>query len=48
LTNGVNAYKCPNCGRVLLKYFDGADADGGIYIKCRRCEKIIEIQIKSK
>jgi phage FluMu protein Com len=45
--NGINAYKCPNCGRVLLKYYDKATANGGLFVKCRRCEKIVEIQIKN-
>lgn len=40
-----NWYVCPYCGKHLLKHTDKAESHG-VYIKCKRCGREIEILIK--
>lgn len=37
-------YKCPFCGKKLLKFNDKAESKG-IYYKCKNCKREIEIKI---
>lgn len=37
-------YHCPNCGKNLLIYDDGAKS-AGVFIRCKGCRKTIEIRI---
>lgn len=38
-------YKCPYCGQKLLLY-DNTAKSKGIYIKCKKCGKEIEIKVQ--
>lgn len=37
-------YDCPKCGQHLLIYDDTAKCNG-IYVKCKKCGKEVEIKI---
>lgn len=39
-------YKCPNCGKKIIKYNEDA-CSKGIFFLCKNCKKEIEIKIKS-
>ena len=39
-------YKCPNCGKKIIKYNEDAYSKG-IFFLCKNCKKEIEIKIKS-
>ena len=37
-------YHCPNCGKHLLIYAEGAKCSG-VFLRCKECRKVIEIKI---
>lgn len=37
-------YECPNCGKSLLIY-DNTAVCSGVYMRCKKCGKEIEIKI---
>lgn len=39
-------YPCPYCGQHLLVYADTAVCSG-LYVKCRKCRREVEIKIKN-
>lgn len=39
-------YLCPNCGQKLLKYDEKEAKSKKVYIKCKKCNKEIEINIE--
>jgi predicted RNA-binding Zn-ribbon protein involved in translation (DUF1610 family) len=38
-------YRCPECGKKLVIY-DNTAACQGVFLKCRECDKEVEIRIK--
>ena len=44
MDNDKQWYLCPNCGQKLLKKDDNAVCTG-VYDKCKKCRKEIEIKI---
>lgn len=38
-------YKCPRCGKKLLKYDEEKGKSKEVYLKCKQCKKIVEIKI---
>lgn len=40
-------YLCPYCQKRLIKYKEGAQADG-IFFLCKNCKREIEIRINSR
>lgn len=41
-------YKCPICKQKLLKYDGLKGKSKGLYIKCKKCKRIIEIKINDE
>lgn len=37
-------YRCPQCGKKLVVYQEGASCKG-IFVRCKECKSIIEIRI---
>ena len=38
-------YACPHCGKKLVIY-DNTAACSGVFVKCKQCEREVEIQIR--
>lgn len=39
-------YHCPKCGQKLIKYYGKEAKSKKVYIKCKKCNEEIEINIE--
>lgn len=39
-------YRCPRCGKKLLKYDEIKGKSKDVYIKCKNCKNEVEIKIE--
>ena len=39
-------FRCPNCNQKLLKYDGSKGESKKLYIKCKKCEREVEINIE--